>query len=503
MVWDRSSGTANLTRDYKFKELYLSTLGQTDINIIEEAGYSPEATKFQFDFLNDDLSKLPDGLRWSLDSGKKFVFLNNPPYGTANDFGAKGTEKSGIASNTMINKQMKENNIGESSQQLYAQFMYRIMDVVKKYKIKNSVMGTFSNVLFMCGESFEGFRKNINMGYVDGMIFKASHFSDVSDSWGIAFTVFKSLNFVNSKNFIVKIKDYSDEGRIVTVIEKELYNLDGIESASKWVREPNKGIKTLDYPQMTNATCIKPDGRGRICCDSLGYFLSNANNTYDNLTSVALFSSCPAKANGLSITKNNFERCIVLYSARKLIEPNWMNQKDEYMVPNTNHPDYQQFVNDSIIYSLFNSASNQSSLRQIEYKNKKWDIVNNFFFMSIKEIQDLAIEYNFNDLYNDTISHPGDRYVYNQLNNIILSPDAKEVLDMARNLIIDSFQSRQAASNIKPEMHLQAWDAGWYQIKNGILKEQFKDKYKEFTDLYKSFSDRLILLVYELGFLKK
>jgi hypothetical protein len=52
-------------------------------------------------------------------------------------------------------------------------------------------------------------------------------------------------------------------------------------------------------------------------------------------------------------------------------------------------------------------------------------------------------------------------------------------------------------------MHLQAWDAGWYQIRNGILKDQFKEDYKAFTDLYKSFADRLRPMVYELGFLKK
>jgi len=54
VVWDPAWGTGNLTRDYKFKELYVSTLNYSDIQTAEPMGYNPEAVKFQFDFLNDD-----------------------------------------------------------------------------------------------------------------------------------------------------------------------------------------------------------------------------------------------------------------------------------------------------------------------------------------------------------------------------------------------------------------------------------------------------------------
>ncbi len=36
VVWDCACGTANLTKVYKFKELYISTLEQSDINTITE-----------------------------------------------------------------------------------------------------------------------------------------------------------------------------------------------------------------------------------------------------------------------------------------------------------------------------------------------------------------------------------------------------------------------------------------------------------------------------------
>jgi len=193
IFWDCSCGTANLTRDYSFKELYLSTLEQTDLNIIDEAGYNKDAVKFQFDFLNDDLSKIPEGLRKALESGKKIVFFNNPPYMAAGDVGLSvGEDKRNAgAASTMVKSLMDENDIGGSSKNLYAQFMYRIMKLIEKYNLKDSYMATFSKSKFMTSKQFEGFRKSLNVSFVDGIIFQASHFSDVADSWGITFTLFK------------------------------------------------------------------------------------------------------------------------------------------------------------------------------------------------------------------------------------------------------------------------------------------------------------------------
>ena len=63
VVWDCACGTANLTRGYKFKELYISTLDQSDIDTIKDCGYNPEAVAFQYDFLNEvGIDSVPDGL---------------------------------------------------------------------------------------------------------------------------------------------------------------------------------------------------------------------------------------------------------------------------------------------------------------------------------------------------------------------------------------------------------------------------------------------------------
>ena len=46
VVWDNCCGTKNLTRDYRFKELYCSTLENVELEI--SSRYNPEAVSFQF-----------------------------------------------------------------------------------------------------------------------------------------------------------------------------------------------------------------------------------------------------------------------------------------------------------------------------------------------------------------------------------------------------------------------------------------------------------------------
>ena len=95
VVWDPAWGTGNLTRDYKFKELYVSTLNYSDIQTADQMGYNPEAVKFQFDFLNDDYGFLPKGLIDAIESGREIIVLMNPPYADGSEM-TKNEGQSGL-----------------------------------------------------------------------------------------------------------------------------------------------------------------------------------------------------------------------------------------------------------------------------------------------------------------------------------------------------------------------------------------------------------------------
>jgi hypothetical protein len=499
VVYDACCGTKNLTRDYRFKELYCSTLEDAELEISKR--YNPEATSFQYDFLNDDLDKLPENLIKSFEENKPIIFFINPPYGTAGS--RNETSKEGIAK-TMINKEMANDGIGQCRRNIYIQFLYRILLIKQQYNLTNINIGLYSPYSFLTQGSSNDFRNIFiyNFEYIQGCIFQSSHFSDVSNNWGISFSVWKTGQTENKTNFIHDLIDNID-GEINIINKKVIYNTDEQITAQEWVNEDIKGCKRYYYPQMSSGINIKEKGTGTILKDSLGSFVNYSNSVDHNDIGVSIFTSSFSNWGNVSMINKNFTKCTSLFSARKLIVKTWKNSKDEYLKPNTEHPQYKEFENDSLVYSLFNTSSNQSSLRNVEYKEKKWDIKNEFFFMSKNEIKTLSNEHNNDACYYDANTSP-ERYIYQLLEERYdeLSKEAKTVLDKAKELVRSSFKYRELFNEEHPEYQINNWDCGWYQIK-AVLKEYLPDDLKEFTVLYKQLADKMRPMVYDLGFLLK
>ena len=191
VVWDCACGTGNLTRDYRFKELYCSTLLKEDVDIMVQSKINEGADeRFAYDFLND--MELPEKIQKAFEEKKKVCFFINPPYGTANNMGTElGDHKAGVAL-TKMNQIMKDNKIGACSQQLYAQFLYRILQLKEQYGNEVTIC-LFAPTLYMTGGSFKKFREVFYRSFtgIDGFLFQASHFADVASEWGISFTIWK------------------------------------------------------------------------------------------------------------------------------------------------------------------------------------------------------------------------------------------------------------------------------------------------------------------------
>lgn len=499
VVWDNSAGTKNLTRDYYFKELYCSTLEQAELDISKQ--YNKEATSFQFDFLNDPLEKLPHGLKEALENNKPMIFFINPPY-ARNTGSNNGIGTSESVCETMINQHMKKDKIGACSANLYAQFLYRIMMIKEQYSLTNVHIALFSPTLFLSGDSFKVFRKHFLNEFTlkNAVQFNANHFADVANNWGISFSIWNSGVNADNGSFNYKLIDNVD-GKIEVIGEKVVYNVDGQTTASKWVKGDVKYTDII--PSFSSALKLCERDGIKASETMIGSLCSFSNNVNKNAQNVSIFSGLGNIGNGGTyvIDKTNFTKCIALFSARRLVDGNWVNWADEYLAPNEEHPAYKEFVNDSIIYSLFENKSNQSSLRQIEYKGKKWDIKNEFFWMSREEMKELANE-NGNDVCYQDANVSTDRYVYNLLQNITLSEEAQLVLDKACELVKKTFKYRMMFDEDNENYQINNWDCGWYQIKT-LAKEYTKDDFEEFKTLYKKLSDKMLPMVYELGFLRK
>lgn len=498
VVWDNCCGTKNLTRDYRFKELYCSTLEDAELQISNK--YNPEATSFKFDFLNDWLEELPKGLLEAFEQNKKIVFFLNPPYVRNSGIGNDGQ-----VCFTSVLEDMNFNKVGPCSANLYCQFLWRLKDIKEKFNLTNCYIAIFSPTLFLCGESYKNFRMYFlnNFNLKDAIQFGAGHFVDVASSWGISFSLWGVGKSVNFNEFKYKIVDNID-GDIRVIKNKVIYNADNSKTASIWVREETKGLKTYDCPNFTSGIGIKYERgsrKGMLVNNALGYYYCNSNNVEKNVSNCGLFSSAFSSGIGVSVIKENFYKCISFFTARKLIDNNWINSKDEYLAPNESHPIFDEFVNDSIVYSLFHSASNQSSLRNISYHNKLWDIKNEFFWMSKTEVEDLANTHNNDDCYSDVHTAP-ERFVYQKLQTITLSPEAQVVYDKACEIVRKTFKYRPLFDAEHPEYQINNWDCGWYQIK-ALAKEYAKDDLDEFKELYKKLTNKMRPMVYELGFLRE
>ena len=110
-VWDMCCGVGNLEAKHSnHRRLFMSTLDEKDVNIMMSAKICVEAERFQYDYLNDDITdsgeidysltdKIPQNLRDVIrdakEGKKKLLVLINPPYAEATnaDNTAKGAKK--------------------------------------------------------------------------------------------------------------------------------------------------------------------------------------------------------------------------------------------------------------------------------------------------------------------------------------------------------------------------------------------------------------------------
>ena len=502
VVYDCCWGTGGLTRDYRFKELYCSTLDKGELEM--GSRYNPEAVKWQMDFLNDGDDKLDKGLIQAFKENKPIVFFINPPYGTACNQGQSSKKDT---NNTAIRDEMNETKFG-GSENLQHQFMYRITKIVQKYNLTNAYFALFSKPIWLSGAKQGKFLKNFSSQWEckDAYLFQASHFADVSDAWGISLTLWKSNNQATPiTEYNMKLIDILDDGTIDVLSHHTIYNSAFFNKASDWVKEYVKCKNDfVCLPTTSNGLVLKEASRVQSLREQLGYFHNNANSIQYNQTYVGLYSMSFASGNGVPVCAENFTRCTTLFTARKLIEGNWINDKDEYLAPNENHSDYKRFEADSIVYSLFHNSSNQTSMRQTTYKGKLYDIPNEFFWMSKDTMMSLANENNDDFMFNDARTS-NERYVYMLLNKPEiaqhLSETAKQLLSMATEMTVKSMKYRDMFEADYPDHHIHTWDAGYYQLKN-LWKEYIPDDFKQFRDLFKQFSNELRPLVYSLGFLR-
>jgi len=308
-------------------------------------------------------------------------------------------------------------------------------------------------------------------------------------------------NIKNVKKIIVTefpcdLMERTDDGMGVVVVgHHDYYNLDGKEKMSEWMR----GIlpKTYKTVGTTDGIKIVKDAglRGTICNGSLGYVLVLLNSVGMNAQQVALFTAPYRTANGFNLLPENFDRAVSGFAARRLVEDNVWNHQDCYMKPDVDHPKYSEWQKDCYIFSMFESKSNQTSIKG-EVGGEAYEFVNQFYPFTKEETFDFLGWDKKVNFKNEV------RYIRSSGKLDNLTTEGQAVLDAFKKCMVASASARMQYDKDHQELQVLRWDCGWRQLKK-LFEEACPAEFADLKAKFKVLKEKMLPMVYELGFLRK
>jgi hypothetical protein len=335
-IWDCAAGTGNLLDGLINKRhIWASTLDKSDINVLHErieggANLLP-GNVFQFDFLNDDFSKLPQNLSNIInDENKrqKLIILINPPYKeatSAKTVTKTGNNAAGVVTNIRLKEDFKK-IFGSASNELYALFMARI------YKeIPGAKLALFCTPKFIEGANFEEFRKWFKASFKNGFVVPSNTFDNVQGKFPIAFTIWDLDQSNGLQNIRCSVFD-------------------------------NKGLPQGEKTFFSN---LPP---------RLNVWLDHYRVLEDNMTKLGLMSNYPAdvqnnkrvyialvpgaRGNPYIINEYNLKYICIFFSVRHSIKENWLNNRQQFLAPtNEKWESDTEFHNDCLAYTIFHEQN--------------------------------------------------------------------------------------------------------------------------------------------------
>ena len=486
-VWDCAAGTGNLLTGLTNKyNIWASTLDKQDVEVmkdrIKNGANLLEDHVFQFDFLNDDFTKLPKALQAIVndpEKRKKLVIYINPPYAEASNRDTvvgKGENKSKVATDTITYKKY-QSVIGTAARELFVQFLIRIYS-----EIPNSTIAHFSKLKNVQGTNFLNFR-NIFLAKLEKIfICPAKSFDNVKGSFPIGFQIWNLSKRQVFENTIAEI--YNEKAELLGF--KTVHSYDKDKFIIQWLRNfYDKSSERISYLRMI----------GTDFQNSQGVFFTNQpseNDIRKSLTS--------------SITQNNIIPMTIYLAVRHCIEASWLNDRDQFLYPNNGWKADLEFQNNCLTYALF-SSQNKISFEGgvnhwIPFKeqevNAKEKFASNLMTDFINGKLKLAQSAQNTLFANETVGG-----VYNNEARQF-SPEAQAVFDAGRALW--QYYHQQPNCNVNASLY----DIReYFQGRNAAGKMHNKSDDATYMDLIKNLRDQLKQLqrtiepkIYEYGFLK-
>jgi hypothetical protein len=474
-VWDCAAGTGNLLAGLTEKyNIWASTLDKADVDVIKDriangANLLPDHV-FQFDFLNDDFSKLPEGLLKIIndpEKRKKLVIYINPPYAEGDN--RKGEGRSGVAS-SRVHSQYSE-AMGYAKREMYIQFLMRV------YKeINGAIIANFSKLKNLQASKFHTFRQNYMPKLKSLFLVPANTFDNVKGQFPISFQIWDTRNKEMFQSITADVYD----DNCTFIAKKVLYSYDDCKFINDW---------TLTFIDEQ--------------ADSIGTIIGIAND-FQNQDTIRIEN--PHKPWNhqyqWQISKKNLIESAIYYAVRKVIPATWINDRDQFLFPDDKYAEDSLFQSDCLTYLLF------SNNILVKPENNNWiPFTEEDVKARTKFVSNFMTNYISGKIRRDkeNILVPDSKTVRKPA-SMVFSSEAQAVFKAGKELWL--YYHKQPSANLNAGLynireHFKGRDETTGRMKSKSNDEQFNLLDANLRSAVKALAKMIEPKIYEYGFLKR
>ena len=331
-IRDCAAWTGNLlawlTNKYN---IYASTLDNADVIVMKDMIKNKtinllENHVFQFDFLNDEFSKLPQSLQDIIndeEKRKKLIVYINPPYAEAWNSKTKAWWWEHKPWTSIWNKthDKYKSEIWKAANELFAQFLIRIYT-----EIPNCKIGEFSKLKILQSSNFSEFRKSFLAKLEKIFLVPADTFDNVKWQFPIWFKIWNT----EIKEEFERVTADVINKKWEFIWFKNLYwnNLDNL---------INPRIKQKKYNVATSETKI--------------WAVTIARNDMQNKS--LCYASSNEEDRKIEVCKDNLITASVFLAVQASIEATRLNDRDQFLRPKDERENDIEFQNDCLAFTLF------------------------------------------------------------------------------------------------------------------------------------------------------
>ena len=449
----------------------------------------------EFDFLNDDM--IPHRISDLFSEDLRWVFIMNPPFsqGTGGQYVPKGDGARRGLSDTMVGKRMKVERMGLSMRNTACQFIYRIENLIREHSL-DAIIALFCPTGILSGPGYSSFRRFWfeDSHLVRGFCFNSKRFDNVSAEWPMMFGVWGRGGEDLPPEFDVLEEDIP-EG----YSSRKIFSCPSLPFSSIPIRPK----ATVIRPPMIVPLAVAEKGVDKQSKDAIASIYSDGNDVRHSFSSCYITTGPNAHTGSWSITPDNFDDTMFLFSVRRLVKPNWLNWQDQFSCPDGPEDEIEEFKWDAIAWSLFERKNMTSSVK-LSYKGEDFDLRNQFFWGELEGKR----QSNSSDFIQDDIDENGmcETFVHRWIGDHIdrISLDIQDVISMFSKFTSETFRFRHLCD---PSYQLHRWDAGLFQIRRGMLdiKESLPEHVLQilcdFDHMHSSVAERLRPKIRRFGIL--